>query len=370
MRARTPFRSVTGPTSRLRATARTLVAPAGLGLFGIFGLVACDAIIGIEDLQSSPRDPDPQVQCQVPTDCPAAGNSCFLRSCEGGVCKVSEAPPGTQVLSQIDGDCKVVACNAEGIPEEQEDPTDVSPDGNECTDDLCVGGEPVNQLKAAGTPCSTGVCHASGACVQCLNQSNCQGQVCQNNLCVPASCQDNIQNNGETDKDCGGPCAPCGHGKICLQPDDCISGVCENSGGPNMTCQAPSCDDGVHNGQETDIDCGGPGGCLRCEDTRKCVEGSDCQSLVCACSMPGCNQPTCQAPTCSDGVQNGGEVAIDCQGNCEGTCDVDEPCVDNGDCGSNLCGGMPKVCHDCNDGFLNGTELQIDCGGGVCPPCG
>ena len=44
-----------------------------------------------------------------------------------------------------------------------------------------------------------------------------------------ATCNDGIQNQGETGIDCGGPCAPC-----------------------------PTCNDGIQNQGETGIDCGGP----------------------------------------------------------------------------------------------------------------
>ena len=82
-----------------------------------------------------------------------------------------------------------------------------------------------------------------------------------------------------------------------------------------VTCtQPPSCTDGIQNGNETGVDCGGP----------------DC--------------PAC--PTCNDGIQNGDETGIDCGGSC------------------------PNVCPpNCEDGILNGDEIGIDCGGATCPPC-
>ncbi len=79
-------------------------------------------------------------------------------------------------------------------------------------------------------------------------------------------------------------------------------------GGP-----APTCTDGIQNGNETGVDCGGP----------------DC--------------PAC--PTCTDGIQNGNETGVDCGGP---------------DC---------PACPTCNDGIQNGDETGVDCGGS-CPPCG
>ena len=69
-----------------------------------------------------------------------------------------------------------------------------------------------------------------------------------------ATCNDGIKNQREDDIDCGGPCYPC-----------------------------PTCDDGIQNQDEIDIDCGGP--CTAC-------------------------------PSCNDGIQNQGEIFIDCGGPC------------------------------------------------------
>ncbi len=67
-----------------------------------------------------------------------------------------------------------------------------------------------------------------------------------------------------------------------------------NSQGCGGGTGGPTCSDGVQNGNETGVDCGGP----------------DC--------------PAC--PTCSDGVQNGNETGIDCGGPdcpaCSTTCDA------------------------------------------------
>ncbi|MCS6902178.1 MAG: formylglycine-generating enzyme family protein, partial [Polyangiaceae bacterium] len=40
-------------------------------------------------------------------------------------------------------------------------------------------------------------------------------------------CKDQEHNGDETDVDCGGSCKPCDHGLACKQEKDCFSGVCE-----------------------------------------------------------------------------------------------------------------------------------------------
>lgn len=73
----------------------------------------------------------------------------------------------------------------------------------------------------------------------------------------PALCSDGVVNGSESDVDCGGNCTPCPDGNDCFDGSDCASNSC--SGG---NCQPPSCSDGVKNQGEEDIDCGGP--CVYC----------------------------------------------------------------------------------------------------------
>lgn len=120
-----------------------------------------------------------------------------------------------------------------------------------------------------------------------------------------------------------------------------------------------NCSDGVKNGDETDVDCGGP--CPNvCAEGEGCVTGADCVSNV-------CDHGTCLAVACSDQVKNGGETDVDCGGTC-GKCDAGKQCLNPDDCKSGLCSSM--VCESiCTDGAQGGYETDIDCGGFVCPAC-
>jgi hypothetical protein len=42
-----------------------------------------------------------------------------------------------------------------------------------------------------------------------------------------ASCYDGVKNGPETDVDCGGDCIPCDLDRVCYVPRDCLSGRCE-----------------------------------------------------------------------------------------------------------------------------------------------
>lgn len=79
--------------------------------------------------------------------------------------------------------------------------------------------------------------------------------------CAP-SCEDGLLNQDESDVDCGGSCGPtCEDGEDCQYDEDCFGGYCDG-----MACATPSCTDGVENGHEEGVDCGGtcPEECPRC----------------------------------------------------------------------------------------------------------
>jgi hypothetical protein len=87
--------------------------------------------------------------------------------------------------------------------------------------------------------------------------ADCASNLCKDLQCQAPTCDDNEQNDGETDKDCGAKCKDpaklCGDGQSCKAGADCKSGVCFAG-----KCQAPSCTDGVQNQGEAGVDCGEP----------------------------------------------------------------------------------------------------------------
>ena len=87
----------------------------------------------------------------------------------------------------------------------------------------------------------------------------------------PPHCQDQLQDEGESDIDCGGACLPCSLTQHCNTVGDCTDGECIAG-----TCQAEGCNDQNQTGSETDVDCGG-GGCKTCPVGRGCSIGSDCR---------------------------------------------------------------------------------------------
>jgi pectate lyase len=59
-------------------------------------------------------------------------------------------------------------------------------------------------------------------------------------------------------------------------------------------CQNATCTDGVKNGTESDVDCGGAS-CVKCGTAKLCTDGTDCQSGTCTAGQ-------CAASTCGSGL--------------------------------------------------------------------
>jgi hypothetical protein len=153
------------------------------------------------------------------------------------------------------------------------------------------------------------------------------------------TCHDNQKNGDETDVDCGGPkCPKCPMGKACNADTDCAPGACAKN-----QCDFPprsTCYDKEKNGQETDVDCGGPK-CPRCEDGKACATANDCRSKTCEASV--CAAPP-KAPTCYDNAKNGLETDVDCGGPKCPSCGTGKQCTTDKDCRSKLC--RDSVCKE------------------------
>lgn len=180
----------------------------------------------------------------------------------------------------------------------------VSPEGDDfpgyCEGDLAVFGCNVDQPFAFDCAAFTGSC-SDGNCIDiqpggpcwedgptCAGGLTCEGETdeslgtCTGEVADP-TCEDGVQNGDEEGVDCGGSCDPCE--------------------------AETTCEDEEMNGDETDVDCGGAT-CDPCADGAGCAVGEDCESGV-------CGEGLCAAPTCEDGVQNGDEGGVDCDGSCE-----------------------------------------------------
>jgi hypothetical protein len=173
----------------------------------------------------------------------------------------------------------------------------------------------------------------------CTTDYDCVSSACDSVslTCVASQCNDHRVDGAETDVDCGGPACPvCATGKVCKVDNDCSTFACDVF---NHVCITNSCQDHTKDYAETDIDCGG-GTCPACALGKGCWSPSDCASTVCDTLTRKCIESQC-----ADHVQDGAETDIDCGGNggCP-ACNVGQKCLTNFDCISgHFCNGI-KVC--------------------------
>jgi hypothetical protein len=254
--------------------------------------------------------------CIMASECTALPTSlCGEPACQLGKCGLHQLQKDGPSFSQRYGDCQIATCSKDKLTF-VENNQDIYDDGNPCTKDTCNNGAPMTMIKVGSACGLNGVCSSKGTCVECVGNGTCPGNkpMCINNYCSAATCQNGgvLPDGNETDVDCGGDeCGPCDPGLKCKGEMDCKSGVCKE---PFMNalykqCQIPTCIDGVHNGTETDVDCGGAGcpDSSKCADAKHCAVHGDCQSDVCQGGV-------CQPASCTDGVKNGNEMGIDCGG--------------------------------------------------------
>ncbi|MEO7327814.1 MAG: hypothetical protein ABI193_04510, partial [Minicystis sp.] len=217
--------------------------------------------------------------------------------------------------------------------------------------------------------CGGPTCNKCANGKTCGSVADCQSGSCAGGVCAAlgATCTDAMKNGAETDVDCGGgACGKCANGKTCGVNTDCLSAGCV---GGTCAVVAATCSDGLKNGNESDIDCGGPA-CLKCAIGLNCTAATDCAIIG---GFAQCQNGFCIVPNapCADGVKNGAESDIDCGGNTCGKCVNGWMCTAGTDCKSGSCAGNICVAAgpSCVDGLKNGGETGTDCGGPVCAKC-
>ena len=321
------------------------------------------------------------VDCGGPA-CPAcaSGKACLLprdctsEVCTGDACQAPTDTDGVKNDSETDVDCGG-ALQASGAPNPSSDGAPPCAPGKQC------------QIPS---DCAQGVCNAAPVSLVDAGP-DAAGRTADGSVgrdagasgvlyCQPASPTDGVENDSETDVDCGGvflasgspnPASdgapPCAEGQKCQLGTDCSQGVCNanagQGGGPincpggACTCQAPSSNDGVKNDSETDVDCGGatsPGsdGAPPCAPGLHCMVDADCQSFICG------TNGLCTAPSPTDGVKNDSETDVDCggalvaSGQPNPSSDGAPPCKDaktcalDTDCLSLFCSLISKTCVD------------------------
>lgn len=294
------------------------------------------------------------VGCVSASDC-GADTECKTFSCDAGTCSSADAPAGTPLGAQTDGDCHTMQCNGSGAAEEVEDNADVPVDGSDCTQDLCAAGVPSNPPEAIGTPCGIGdeQCDGMGACVGCLGPADCPGQDTE---CQVRTCVNNV---------CGFDFTPAGTAVALQDPGDCQLSECDGSGNivdvaddtdvpnDNNACTGDVCTAGVPSNPDlpSGTSCGSS---LLCDGSGQCVGclvPTDCPGQDDECKTRTCNAGTCGFSFTAAGTPTAQQQAGDCQRNqCDGSGNIvsaafntDVPSEDGNQCTSESCtNGSPQ----------------------------
>jgi hypothetical protein len=199
----------------------------------------------------------------------------------------SDAPPAC-APEQVAGDCKRVACADDGTTKTVDDDLDV-PASSECATVSCAAGATVSKPKAAGTPCTGGVCDGAGTCAvgvgtACTKAEDCPSGFCTDGVCCNSAC-------GEICKTCSA---------------DGAKGICSNVGyyqeDPSWTApggKAATCDYAI-----TGAKCDGNSQCLKVA-TVACLLDEQCMSGRCSnnecLGAPGESCTGCVSGNCSFG---------------------------------------------------------------------
>jgi hypothetical protein len=161
---------------------------------------------------------------------------------------------------------------------------------------------------------------------------------------VPSHCTDKKRDYTESAVDCGGECPACGLGFVCNTDTDC--GGQSVGCGPQCYCDALTftcvyndCYDHKLDGAETDLDCGGAL-CHPCDLGQHCLVDPDCISTWCDLQTL-----VCITDHCTDHRTDGDEGDVDCGGPTCPSCLPGQHCNSSADCQSgHFCNGSTKVC--------------------------
>jgi hypothetical protein len=336
-----------------------------------------------------------QVDCETGADCKPAETPCTEGKCDAGTC-VFTGKHGFILPNEKLTDCVQNICNGDDattVPSL----TEVPEDGNECTDNICVNGEPTFPPRT-GEECGQngGECNADGVCVGCSDATDCGvDTACQTPVCLP-------------DEKCDIVNEPVGT-IVTLDPvGDCQAVVCDANGnevsgahdldvpgdGDQTDCYLPFCSGGVPSqflkGENDSCSSGGgtycnaAGSCVQCNQAAQCGAAAVCTTVACTSNQcvvtnvpagqnPGgvCPGPVCMGSsftpgkTCNGAGACSGGGTTTCPGNyscnAAGTaCNV--TCNDDGDCQV----GFDCVSGNCRKEKGQGCTVGSECASGSC----
>ncbi len=194
---------------------------------------------------------------------------------------------------------------------------------------------------------------------ECQSGSDCDSGICDADAgeCLEARCDDGVLNGEETDVDCGGPdCPPCETEMLCVLDTDCLSDICDDEQ------------------------------CVECVETADCGDNQTCEDIYCICSDERSDEVICteESAACGAVIDVCGETVEcgDCDGGdiCEDNACVEPPeCQSSADCNESdhVCDAGHCVCQEsrtdeaiCDDEGAQCGSVHDVCGEIVeCSPC-
>lgn len=191
----------------------------------------CLALVGLDENPTLIPE-DPAAADGGTTDPDSAGDPCpDAECCTSADCPIPDEICITPVC--IEGRCDQRP-TAAGLHSPLHTPGD-------CKGYVCDGNgngtETGDQLDLpdAGSPCSEPMCEEDGGMIinsldagsSCSRGDSSTGVCSPSGECVPSSCDNGLKDGNESDIDCGGPCVGmCEAGESCQTSSDCISGIC------------------------------------------------------------------------------------------------------------------------------------------------
>jgi len=297
--------------------------------------------------------------CAVDKRCKSTVDCAGKATCISGVCRVDSCINGVRDMDETGVDCGGSCTLKCALSQSCRVGTDCA-SGFCSKAGLCVAtscSDGVRNGNETGADCG-------GSCGKCPTgtassvASDCASGFSNGTHCVATSCEDRVRSGGETDRDCGGSssCHRCSVGLACSQNSDCVAGL-QCTSGRCAPIPAPTCDDRIQNQNETDVDCGGS--CKKCEAAKRCSVAGDCESSICAAEG---GTKVCRAPRCDDRVKNGGETGIDCGGTSScARCAAGQACSAGSDCLTGVC--LSGICGGAHT--VGGTLSGLETGGSI-----
>jgi len=345
--------------------------------------------------------------CDDSTDCDSSSQKCFQGRCAAQPCDGVTCPPGQKCMggtcfdscvtseecsfvsqSCLEGTCRQDSCDGWQCPAGMSCMLGICFEtcrsDTDCDLGLCFDG------RCTQDPCELQTCQPDqacylGACFEtCETEVDCQeGHLCYSGRCATSACQGISCSVGQTCVE--GECA-----KTCRNSDECD----EDSACLEGVCTGPNCSDGILNGTETDVDCGGS--CAACGVGQTCGSPNDCGAAEVsdwsecvfpadACAESGTQMRTVKSYPCVESIcgENTEEELQNCARQTAGmVCDDGNPCTHGqcagGDCASQpFCAGTTQncgcsTCEDCSTGnaWVNVGAAYACCqGGSRCTSC-